>query len=88
MADIDIFDGYYDEECLCQEQIYGSGDTWIAQDYKHYKINKMQTRHIRNCVRMLRRRLMYHEDDLEPCCYSYIESRIKTLEEELERRKK
>lgn len=88
MGDIDIFDGYYDEQCLCQEELYGTGNTWIGYDKTHYNINTMAKRHIENCIRMLRRKLIKNEETLEECCYSYIESRIKDLENELDRRGK
>jgi hypothetical protein len=87
MEDIDIFDGYYDEECICQEQLYGTGDTWIGQYQKHYKLGKMETRHIRNCIRMLQRKLVKEEDSLESCCVYYIESRIQDLKNELNKRR-
>ena len=87
MENIDIFDGYYDEECYCQEQFYGTGNTWIGYDKTHYNINTMETRHIKNCIKMLRRKLIREEETLEDCCANYIESRISTLEEELEKRR-
>ena len=86
MGNIDIFDGYYAEECYCQEELYGTGNVWIGYDQTHYNINTMATRHIKNCIRMLERKLIREEETLEECCADYIKSRIDTLEEELEKR--
>ena len=83
----EIFDGYYEEECLCQEERYGEGNIWKGREYQEYKINEMEERHIKNCINMLERRLD-KDDDLENCCVLYIEGRIETLKKELERRKK
>lgn len=87
MIDIDIFDGYYNEQCICQEQLYGTGNIWIGQDQTHYKLNKMVIRHIKNCINMLKRKLM-RDKTLEECCINYIESRIDDLQSELNRRNK
>ena len=87
MGNIDIFDGYYDEECYCEEEFYGTDNIWIGEDQTHYNISEMATRHIKNCIRMLERKLM-RDETLEECCISYIESRISTLKEELKKRGK
>lgn len=50
----EIFDGYYEEECYCQEERYGEGNIWKGAEYQEYKINEMEERHIKNCIKMLR----------------------------------